>query len=110
MVRGEGGGRFGLIISFSQNEKPILEEIQSIFGGGIYTFKSKKWKDNESIQITNKESILSLLEYFKNNPSYSRRRFRLYLVNKFYELKEMPKGIDPTIFRYYISGLGWIRQ
>ena len=74
-----------LSISISQKTTQILEPLVEIFGGYIYIdrgkYESFKW------YITDKLSILSLLEYFKKYPSRSCKKNRIHLIPKFYELK-----------------------
>lgn len=75
-----------LSISISQKNSQLLEPLINLYSGNIYIDKSSntfKW------YITKKEDILNLLEYFKLYPCYSEKKNRLFLVKKFYQLKEI---------------------
>ena len=75
-----------LSISISQKNIQLLEPLVNLYSGNIYidiNSNTYKW------YITKKEYILILLEYFKLNPCYSEKRGRLFLINKFYELKNL---------------------
>nr|YP_203337.1 orf248 [Zancudomyces culisetae]AAW49504.1 orf248 [Zancudomyces culisetae] len=76
-----------LAISISQKTTQILEPLIELYGGYIYIDRSK----NESFKwyITDKKSILNLIEYFKKYPSRSGKKNRLHLIPKFYELKDL---------------------
>jgi hypothetical protein len=39
--------------------------------------------------VTKRESILTLIEYFKKHPSRSAKQNRLHLIPRFYELKDL---------------------
>ena len=74
-------------ISASQKTSEILQPLVDIYGGNIYidnsTHKSFKW------YVTKREDILSLVEYFKTHPSRSAKKNRLFLIPKYYELKDL---------------------
>jgi len=74
-----------LSISASQKTTQILEPLVELYGGHIYIDRGKytsfKW------YVTEKLTILNLIEYFKINPSRSGKKNRLHLIPKFYELK-----------------------
>jgi hypothetical protein len=75
-----------LSISVTQKTSEILEPLKDIYGGNIYIDKrvnSFKW------YVSDKESILNLIDYFKQNPSRSLKKNRLHLIPKCYELKEI---------------------
>jgi len=76
-----------LSISVSQKTVEILQPLIDLYGGNIYIDKgsslSFKW------YISKREDILKLLEYFKNHPCRSAKIQRLYLVPRFYELKDL---------------------
>ncbi len=76
-----------LSISASQKTTQILEPLIELYGGYIYIDKGKyesfKW------YITERETILKLIEYFKKYPSRSGKKSRLHLIPKFYELKDL---------------------
>lgn len=61
--------------------------FKEIFGGNIYFDRSQNGYYKWSIQ--NKENILSFLKYINNCPSRSIKRKRLFLINQYYELKDI---------------------
>lgn len=74
---------FQLSISISQKERYILDIIKEIYGGYVYIDRNSntfKW------YITKKEDILTILDYFKKYPSYSKKKQRLYLITAYYDL------------------------
>ena len=85
-----------LSISVSQKTTQILEPLVELYGGHIYIDRGKytsfKW------YITEKLTILKLIEYFKINPSRSGKKNRLHLIPKFYELKDLKahKALENT--------------
>nr|YP_004376388.1 intronic ORF at intron 3 of nad1 [Moniliophthora roreri]ADO51577.1 intronic ORF at intron 3 of nad1 [Moniliophthora roreri] len=75
-----------LAISLTQKTTQLLSPLIEIYGGSIYIDRTNngfKW------YISNKESILKLIEYFKKYPSRSLKKNRLHLIPKCYELKDM---------------------
>lgn len=75
-----------LSISISQKNTQLLEPLIYLYNGYIYIDRNSntfKW------YITKKEDILSLLEYLKLNPCFSEKKGRLFLIPKFYELKNL---------------------
>lgn len=82
-----------LSISASQKTSEILIPLVEVFGGYVYIDRgghgSFKW------YLTKKDDILNLIEYFKKYPSRSAKKNRIYLVPKFYELKDMKAHIAP---------------
>lgn len=76
-----------LSISASQKTAEILQPLIKLYGGNIYIDRGKsqsfKW------YISKKEDIFNIVEYFKNHPSRSAKKKRLYLIPKYYELKEL---------------------
>ena len=85
-----------LSISTSQKTTQILEPLVELYGGHIYIDRGKytsfKW------YVTDKLTILKLIEYFKIYPSRSSKKNRLHLIPKFYELKDLKahKALDNT--------------
>jgi len=61
--------------------------FKEIFGGNIYFDRSKNGYYKWSIQ--DREDIISFLNYIKNCPSRSIKRKRLFLINQYYDLKEI---------------------
>jgi len=61
--------------------------FKDIFGGNIYFDRGRNGYYKWSIQ--DKEDILFFLNYINNCPSRSIKRNRLFLINKYYELKEI---------------------
>jgi hypothetical protein len=75
-----------LAITLTQKTNEILQPLIDIYGGSIYidrTLNGFKW------YISERESILKLIEYFKKYPSRSLKKNRLLLIPKCYELKDM---------------------
>jgi hypothetical protein len=76
-----------LSISVSQKTSELLQPLIELYGGNIYidrgSSQSFKW------YITKREDILNLIEYFKKHPSRSAKKQRLFLIPKFYELKDL---------------------
>ena len=76
-----------LSISVSQKTSELLQPLLEIYGGNIYIDRglsqSFKW------DITKREEILKLIEYFKKYPSRSAKKNRLHLIPKYYELKDL---------------------
>ena len=76
-----------LSLSISQKTSNLLEPLTDLYGGNIYidraSVQSFKW------YVTKRESILTLIEYFKKHPSRSAKQNRLHLIPRFYELKDL---------------------
>lgn len=75
-----------LAISLTQKTRELLEPLIDLYGGNIYidrTSNNFKW------DISNKEDILNLIEYFKQYPPKSLKKNRLHLVFRLYELKDI---------------------
>ena len=93
-----------LAIALTQKTSEVLQPLIDIYGGSIYidkTNNSFKW------YTSNKESILNLVEYFKNFPSRSLKKNRLHLIPRCYELKNIGAHIalqesDPLLFKSWI--------
>lgn len=73
-----------LFISISNKYKENLDELVDLFGGNIYYDKggqgSFKWV------ITNQESHMKFYNYHKNNPSFSFKGHKIFLIKEFYVL------------------------
>ena len=75
-----------LAITLSQKTSELLQPLLEIYGGKVNIDKANKtfiWN------ISNKEEILKLIEYFKKYPSRSIKSNRLHLIPKCYELKKI---------------------
>lgn len=75
-----------LSISISQKNIQILEILVSLFSGHIYIDRNSnrfKW------YVTKKEDINNLCSYLKLYPCYSEKKNRLFLIDKFYSLKNL---------------------
>ena len=75
-----------LAITLTQKTSEILQPLLDIYGGSIYidrTSNNFKW------YISDKESIINLISYFKQYPPRSLKKNRLHLIPRCYELKEM---------------------
>ena len=91
-----------LSISISQKNVQLLEPLIPLFSGNIYIDRSSntfKW------YISKKDEILLLIEYFKLYPCYSEKRNRLFLIPKFYELKDLRNNLhfDKLINNFFIK-------
>ena len=73
-------------ISASQKTSELLQPLVELYGGNIYidrgSSQSFKW------YITKKDDILKLIDYFKKFPSRSAKKQRLFLIPRYYELKD----------------------
>jgi len=75
-----------LAISISQKNTLLLNPLVPLYGGNVYIDRSSntyKW------YISKEEEIITLLEYFKLNPSFSIKKKRLFLIPRFYQLKSL---------------------
>ena len=76
-----------LSISASQKTSELLQPLTELYGGNIYidrgSSQSFKW------YLTKREDILNLIDYFKKYTPKSAKKKRLYLIPKFYELKDL---------------------
>ena len=75
-----------LAIVLSQKTSELLQPILDVYGGSVYIDRNNKtfiW------YIYDKNSIMRLIQYFKNYPSRSIKKNRLHLIPKYYELKEI---------------------
>jgi hypothetical protein len=76
-----------LSISVSQKTSELLQPLVELYGGHVYIDKGSsqtfKW------DVTKREDILNLINYFKLNPSRSAKQNRLHLIPKFYVLKDL---------------------
>jgi len=76
-----------LSIAIGQKTLELLQPIVDTYGGYIYidrsTHQSFKW------YITKREDVIKLIEYFKKHPSKSGKKNRLYLISRFYTLKDI---------------------
>ena len=73
-----------LAITLTQKTSEMLQPLIELYSGYIYidrTSNSFKW------YVSNKESILKLIEYFKQYPPRSLKKNRILLIPKCYELK-----------------------
>lgn len=77
----------GIIISASNNIKPLKDPLIELYGGKIYfsntSGRSFKWTLNK------KSEILTKLTYFKVCPSYTGKMNRIRLIEDYFKLKEM---------------------
>ena len=74
-----------LFITASQKNKFLLDALVELYGGKIYpmvkvgAFKWTCFRKNEILSLVN--------DYFRVNPPRSEKRVRLYMVDKFYDLR-----------------------
>jgi len=82
-----------LSISITQKTSELLLPLSDLYGGCIYidrsNYQSFKW------YITKREDVINLLNYFKKYPSRSKKKNRLHLIPKYYELKDL-KSYEAT--------------
>lgn len=71
-----------IFITISQKNKLLLDLIVPIFGGKVFSVKTT---DNFKWIISKKSEVLTLLEYFKENPLYSEKMNRVRLIPLIYE-------------------------
>jgi len=94
----------GIIISASNNNKSLLDELINIYGGKIYltntTGRSFKWI------LINKIDIIYMIQYFKICPSFTNKMNRIRLINQYFELKKNKAHLATTDS---INGKLWIR-
>lgn len=76
-----------LTISASQKTTQLLEPLVELYGGSICIDRGKY--DSFKWYITKRESIIKLIEYFKQCPSRSGKNSRLHLVPRYFELKDL---------------------
>ena len=76
-----------LSISVSQKTSELLQPLIELYGGNLYIDRSSsqafKW------YITKREDILKLIDYFKLYTPKSAKKNRLYLIPRYYELKDL---------------------
>lgn len=76
-----------LVISVSNKLLTDISYFKEIFGGNIYFdkggFGSYKWS------IQSKKDILLFLEYINHCPLYSYKRKRVWLIKRYFELKDL---------------------
>lgn len=84
-----------LSISIGQKTEELLLPLKELYGGNIYIDRNSntfKW------YVTKKETILYLRDsYFKNSYVYSKKKSRLFLLEKFYRYKEAEEQKMPFI-------------
>jgi hypothetical protein len=78
---------FNLSIKITLKYPNLLIHINNLFKGNIYIDKCKN--DYHSLEITNKDIILLILDYFKLFASRSTKRKKLHLIYQFYYLSEL---------------------
>lgn len=73
-----------MFISIAQKNKLLLDPLVSIYGGSIYMqkqTKAYKWV------VFQKNQVMLLLEYLKQNPLRSAKKNRVFLAYKYFLLK-----------------------
>ena len=75
----------GIVFSASNNMKPLLDELKSLYGGLIHISNSSgrsfKWT------ITKKQECLNIFEYFKVCPCQSAKYFRILSLPYYLRLR-----------------------
>jgi hypothetical protein len=74
-----------LTINVSQKTTTILDLIATHYKGNVYVSKKR---NGAYWQLSKKDDVLELLDYFKSNPCFSERRNRLFLIPEFYSVKK----------------------
>lgn len=82
-----------LSISVSQKTYELLQPLLGLYGGKIFIDRGSS--QSFKFDITKREDILRLIEYFKTHPSRSAKKNRLHLIPKFYELKDLKANEAP---------------
>jgi hypothetical protein len=76
-----------LSLSVSQKTSELLQPLLEIYGGNVYinrgSSQSFKW------DLTKREHILKLIEYFKIYQPRSDKNYKLHLLHKYYELLDL---------------------
>jgi hypothetical protein len=75
-----------LFITVSQKNKFLLDGLVELYGGSIYPMVKQGCY---TLNITKREDILNLVEYFKKRPARSAKKQRLHLIPKYYLLKDL---------------------
>jgi len=93
-----------IILSASNNMKPLLDELQSLYGGHINisnsTGRSFKWT------LTKKQEILDIYNYFKICPCYSAKMFRILSIPSYFDLIKLKAHLATSLS---INGQLWAR-
>ena len=91
-----------LSICIGQKDKTILDKIKNIYGGTV--FYDKSW-EGYTWQVSSKEGIIRLFEYFtihplqsvKNSEIFSAKKFFRYKLNKYHLNESRRKFLDRFI-------------
>jgi len=90
-----------LSISISQKTQELLIPLKELYGGEIYIDRSSntfKW------DLTKREDILKLQDnYLKNNYLYSKKRNRIFLINKFFFIKDLENQNNIFVEKIWID-------
>ena len=93
-----------IIVSASNNMKPLLDELQLLYGGTINvsnsTGRSFKWT------LNNKQAIFDIYNYFKICPCYSAKMFRILKIPSYFELRKLKAHLATSLS---INGQLWAR-
>ena len=97
-----------ITVKVTQKYKEIPQTFVNFFGGSLYYDKSINGYWTWAIQ--SKEDVLSMIHYFKDFPSRSRRRQKLFLTPKVYDLM-LQKAHLPQTSKHFNQTLHkkWIR-
>lgn len=83
---------YTLNISLVQKDKSVLEELSKVYPGNIYIHTKKTNKINESFRfvITREHDLYNMLNnYFKYNPSRTKKLNRIVKINDFFMYKSI---------------------
>ena len=94
-----------LAITLTQKTNELLQPLPELFNGTIYIDNT----NNNSFKwyLSEKQSVLKLLEFFKAYPPKSLKKNRILMIKRCYELKEMSahKSSDPYLNKVWINFL-----
>lgn len=97
----------GIVISASNNIKPLQDPLTTLYGGHIYfsntSGRSFKWT------LTKKSDILAMLTYFKICPSHSAKMNRIRQIENYFQLRGMKahlaneNSVNGKLWRNFIN-------
>ena len=90
------GANHQLRISISNKYKSNLTFFVTAFGFGNIYKKIQKNKSWYSWEVTNPMDILLFCEYLKKYPARSEKRKRFFLIERYFELKQMKAHLAPS--------------
>jgi ubiquinol-cytochrome c reductase cytochrome b subunit len=85
--------QYQISISISQKKLPILDKLRGIYGGNIHFDKS--W-NGYTWQISNKEELIKMFEYFTLYPLKSKKNADLVSAMRFFRYKLLDYHLDDS--------------